>query len=187
MIATQTQVKSILNISDSTYDSQIDTLSPIIQADLLRRLNNNFVNQKVRLLSKNTIAFVASSKTITDSSSGFVTAKFTANTHILVEDSLSNNGIYKIATVAAGTITLDDAETLIDESAEEYVTLTRVDFPVDLQLPFARLIWHEINNRDTAGIQAEKTGNYSATYSADVFRDVLRQAGALKYRRVGFA
>jgi hypothetical protein len=60
-----------------------------------------------------TMAFVASATpltvgaTITDSSSGFVTAGFKAGQTLIIEGSTSNDGTYLIKTVVEGTITLD--------------------------------------------------------------------------------
>lgn len=59
-----------------------------------------------------TLAFVrgsSSADTITDSGSGFVTAGFQAGDTIIVEGSTGNNGQYKIKTVAAGVLTLDNS------------------------------------------------------------------------------
>lgn len=70
------------------------------------------------------IAFVASTKTITDSGNGFVTANFRAGSSIIVTGTVSNNGTYTIVSVVAGTITV--VETLVDESAGGSFTLTTV-------------------------------------------------------------
>lgn len=61
------------------------------------------------------LAFVASATpttvgaTITDSTSSFVTNGFVAGQTLIIEGSTSNDGVYLIKTVAAGTITLDIA------------------------------------------------------------------------------
>lgn len=77
-----------------------------------------------------TIAFVDSDPdTITDSGSGFVNALFTAEKDILVAtDSTTNDGTYTIDTggVAAGTLTLDGADSLSAESAGQLVTIVQV-------------------------------------------------------------
>ena len=70
-----------------------------------------------------TIAFVASSKTITDSGNGLVDAGFEAGQTLIVEGSTSNDGIYIISTVEAGVITLTSAATLVDEAAAAGRTL----------------------------------------------------------------
>ena len=61
------------------------------------------------------LAFVASATpetvgaTITDADSGFVNDGFVAGQTLIIEGSTSNDGVYLIKTVAAGTITLDIA------------------------------------------------------------------------------
>jgi len=73
-----------------------------------------------------TIAFVeggASADTITDSGNGLVTAGFLAGMTIIVEGTVSNDGIYVIDTVAAGTITLTTTMDLANESAGTSFTI----------------------------------------------------------------
>lgn len=71
------------------------------------------------------LAFVASATpttvggTITDSSSAFVTDGFEAGQTLIVEGSTSNDGIYIIKTVVAGTITLEVAGTNDGQLAAE--------------------------------------------------------------------
>ena len=77
-----------------------------------------------------TIAFVDSNPdTITDSGSGFVAAGFKKGMVILVSGSSNNNGIFTIASVAAGTITLVPDATLTAESAGSSITLTALPLP----------------------------------------------------------
>lgn len=74
-----------------------------------------------------TIAFVNSNPdTITDSGNGFVTAGFTAGTKIRVTGSASNNSVFTIATVTAGTITLVSTDSLVAEAAGASVTIRGV-------------------------------------------------------------
>lgn len=71
-----------------------------------------------------TIAFVDSNPdTITDSASGFVTAGFVSGQTLIVEGTSSNDGIYIINTVVAGTITLTAAGSLSAEGAGSDFTL----------------------------------------------------------------
>ena len=72
-----------------------------------------------------TIAFVDSNPdTITDSGNGFITAGFIAGMHVLPSGTVSNNTVYTIATVTAGTITLKSTDAVIAESAGSSFTLT---------------------------------------------------------------
>lgn len=71
-----------------------------------------------------TISFTASTKTIADSGSGFVSSNFRAGASIIVSGTASNNGTYTIISVIAGAIVV--AETLVDEGAGASMTLTAV-------------------------------------------------------------
>lgn len=78
--------------------------------------------------SATTISFVeggASADTILDSGNGFVIAGFAAGDSIIVEGSVSNDGNYTIATVAAGVITLSPNDDLVAEAAGAAVIVKR--------------------------------------------------------------
>lgn len=76
------------------------------------------------IIVANTIAFVNSTPaTITDSGSGFVTAGFTVGQKIAVAGSTANAGVYEIATVVAGTLTLKTGQFLTAESAGPKITI----------------------------------------------------------------
>ena len=79
------------------------------------------------VITGTTIAFVdGDPDTITDSGSGFVTAGFVAGMPIIVSgagESGNNTTFHNIATVAAGTITLQAADELTAETAGESVTI----------------------------------------------------------------
>jgi len=72
------------------------------------------------------IAFVDSNPdTITDTGNGFVTAGFVNGDKIVVSGSASNDGTYTIATVVAGTITLDAGDSLTAEGTGATVTIVK--------------------------------------------------------------
>lgn len=74
-----------------------------------------------------TIAFVDSGPdTITDSGNGFVTAGFLAGMRIEVTGSTSNDDIYTINTVAAGTLTLVSTDEVTAEGASATITITSI-------------------------------------------------------------
>lgn len=79
-----------------------------------------------------TISAAASGSTFADSGSGFITTGKFAVGHIITVSGFTtaaNNGQFKIATVAAGAITVTDiygnAVTLVDEAAGDTVTITQ--------------------------------------------------------------
>lgn len=75
-----------------------------------------------------TIAFnenTPSADTITDSGNGFLTAGFEVGDVITIAGSGSNDGVYTIKTVTAGTITVAETDDLATEAAGASVTITR--------------------------------------------------------------
>ena len=76
-----------------------------------------------------TIAFTnANPDTITDSASGF--GNFSAGMFALVDGSTSNDAVYRVATAAVGTLTLDSTEALTVEAAGASVTITAITYPI---------------------------------------------------------
>jgi hypothetical protein len=85
----------------------------------------HFWESEAPTITATTIAFVDSDPdTITDSGNGFLTARFRAGDSITVSGSTSNDGTYTIASVVAGTITLDAGDELSAEAAGDTVTIT---------------------------------------------------------------
>ena len=64
------------------------------------------------------LSFVSASRTITSSSSDFLTAGFAAGQTLIIEGSPTNDGSYIIESVIAGTITLTDAYSLTSEAGD---------------------------------------------------------------------
>lgn len=130
-----TEVKAFLKFVDGSsniyeWTGGVTTLASATSTTITKTgtttwAEENFYNT-IAAETASTIAFVASSKTITDSGSGLVTAGFTNGMKIKVTGTTSNNGTYTIKTVVAGTITLIATDTLVDESAGSSFTLTQV-------------------------------------------------------------
>jgi len=81
-----------------------------------------YVSPQAINYTSDTIAFVASTDTITDSASAFVTEGFAANQSITVTDTVSNDDTYSVSSVTAGVITI--AGSLTNESAGSQFTIT---------------------------------------------------------------
>lgn len=88
---------------------------------------NTLTTQSHAFKTAVTFAFFNSNPdTITDSGNGFLTSGFLAGDKILVEGSASNDGVYTIDTVVAGTITLITTDALVAESAGASITITKL-------------------------------------------------------------
>lgn len=163
-IITRTKVKTLLQLSGTTYDTLIDELIPIFQNWIVEYLHNYFLTNIY--LSGATIAFVDNGEdpdTITDSDEGFVDAGFVDSIDIYVSGSADNDGIYAVDTVAAGTLTLASGEELIDEDAGEGVTITRVKFPKAMWMAVALCIKFDMSKRDPS-LKSWHLADYGETY-----------------------
>jgi len=90
--------------------------------------SNNTNNEKEKgNIMADTIAFVSGSPdTITDSDSNFLNKDFIAGSSCIVSGSTSNDGLHRIVSVTAGTLTLDTNVALTNESAGSTITITSV-------------------------------------------------------------
>lgn len=97
----------------------------------------------VRVLdSSNNISFNASSRTISDSLDSFLEKRFTAGMQVTITGSASNNKTVTIKSVTAGTLTLIDTDTLVDEAAwAGQVTLTSNSAKPSFGVVFAGCQW----------------------------------------------
>lgn len=162
-IATTAEIKALLQITDTDYDTVIDALIPVLTDVIISYTNNYFHTSKY--ISASTIAFVDSDPdTITDSDSGFVTAEFTDDIDIHVEDSEDNDGFYHVDTTVAGTLTLASNESVIVEAVGAGITITRMSFPIGLRLPLAMLVQLSIDQKMFKGISSESLSEHSISY-----------------------
>jgi hypothetical protein len=167
-IATKTEIKTLLQISGSAYDTLIDALIPAVQDFIVQYCNNNFINKNI-YLNGSSISFIHNAETadtIMDEDENFVEALFADGMDILVEGSYNNDGMYLVGTVAAGTLTLDTGETLVTEDEGTAIRITRVVFPKALKLPFSKLIQFDLAKRDKS-ITSFRLGDYSESYAGD--------------------
>ena len=182
-------LKDIIDILDLTTDAETEKarlLLPLVQNDVVDFTTNHFVEND-RYVSGDGIAFVSASRTITDEDSGFVDNSFYAGMDVLVDGSLNNDGIYEVASVVAGTLTISGDFSLIDEAAGEGVVIWKVKFPKELTLTVAQMIKALMSGERLAGVKSKSLGDYSETveiggnsYPAGV------EKALLKYRRISW-
>ena len=186
MIATRTEIKTLLQITDTTKDALIDALIPICQEEIIGYCNSHFAStiynsDEEEYTGSNTISFVASTKTISDSSSLF---PFSSGQDVYITGSKYNYGHYSIVT--ATTSNLIVSETLIDEAAGNNVNIKLVIWPKSLKVTMADMINYKILGKD-AGVTGESiSGAMSYNFSAELGSFPLSLlAGLNKYRVVG--
>jgi hypothetical protein len=105
------------NLQNNYYVRIIDALTPFTLQSLIRT-GKTVTGTLIGIITANTISFSDTNPdTILDSGNGFITAGFAAGDSIKVAGSKSNDGIYTIDSVAAGTLTLIGGDSLVTESA----------------------------------------------------------------------
>ena len=173
---TTAEVKSILGITDSTYDTQIAFFIPYVEKDLIDYLNNGFQDKYVSRESASEFAFIPDTSTgdyITDGDSDFLNRGFTAGMDIAIEGGYSNVGKYTIASVTAGQMVLTDKGILIaqdmgdtkDDNQIGSVLISRIKWPDALKLPAAKMVWSLIDDARPSDAISEKLDDYSITYA----------------------
>lgn len=187
-LITSVEVKDLLQISVRTYDELIDTLLPIVRDFVVYDLLQNTFKKRDVYIHSNTISFVPADKKIQDSASQFLLNKFTSGIDIIVEGSLSNDGLYEVKLAEAGALTLDFKNhvggVLITEAAFESVRITRIQYPPGLKIPVSQLFQHLISKDQLKGVQSESLGDYAVTYLDDLPKTLTSKFQ--KYKRLSW-
>lgn len=183
-IITLSEVKALLNITDTSKDTLISTLIPIVQDKVVRYCHNTFDIPLIRSYA-DTFTFAGTAKTITDSDAQFLNNYFTAGLEIRIKNSIYNDGTYTIKTVTAGVLTTNEA--LADESPYTPSTdsksfqsgygktptiIQAIKFPEGIKIPTMIYIdWLSVNNHHV--LLNERIGDWSGQYKKE--SDVLSQ------------
>lgn len=197
-IMTTAEVKSLLRITDSTYDTDIETFLPLVEDDVIAYLGHAFQDGYVYRESGTALEFVRGDSDthdyITDADEEFVEKGFRDGMDIVVEGGYANVGLYTIDSASTGTLSLSEYGELIpqdqdDTSDDHYmgsIRISRVHWPNELKLPVAKMVWFLIQDAKTDDAQSESLGDYSITYvGGNAYPErVVRMLD--KHRRVRF-
>jgi len=181
-LITSAQVKSILQITGTDYDTIIDVLIPFVQEMVVYSIcNNTFKNPNVYTYAS-TISFTTK---ILDSDSNFVENDFIDASDIIVQNSKHNNGIYLINGITAGELTLDftySTETALTvETADNTALVQKIEFPSSLRVPAAMLLNYFMQKDNLKGVKSESVLTYSVSYSEDIPKNITSMFN--KYRK----
>jgi len=191
MITTSTQVKSVLQISDSTYDTFITAMIPLVQDFIFNYCNNYFqINTKYNYRYSSNITFTATD-TITDSDNKLLEAGFTAGMNVRVQFSNLNDGVYLIDSAVAGSLTIASGEPAIateDTTAttKNTILLTQVKFPNAISLMACQMIGEMMDKKKLKGVVSESLGDHSISYVSenDFSKSLLK--GLSAFRKLSF-
>jgi len=187
VIATRTEIKTLLQISVTTYDTLIDALISICQDEIIEYCNSHFAQNILdtdneQFEGGNTYTFASSGKTITDSDSLF---PFSTGQDIYISGSRYNDGHYTLTN--ATTSVLTTSETLIDEAEGANVVIKLVTWPKALKMTLADLIGYKISDKCIGTTSENISGAISTGYAPELgsYPETLMK-GLNKYRVVGF-
>lgn len=110
--------------------------------------NNNFQNKNIRFLAD-------SVGTTLNGSSSFLKDGDT----IQISESRVNDGLYVIKQINESSLVVDRPLFSIDHNL-----VTKVEYPVDVQMGVINLMKWEITNRNKVGIKSESLSRHSVTY-----------------------
>ncbi len=180
-LITKDEVKYLLNLTDTTYDTRIETLIPYVQDDIVTYLNTLFQDGYIYRESGSAIVITRGSTTtgtadpdeITDSDSYFLQKGFRSNMDIALEGGYSNVGVHHVVTAAAGTLTLSSTGAVESQnpnstSENNYIgtlRVSKVNWPKALKRYAAQMIWHNIQRNKPSGALSETIDDYSITYA----------------------
>jgi hypothetical protein len=163
------EVKAMLLLTDTTKDTLINRVIPLVQEKIMNHCKNHFLDNNIYIQGL-TLSFTAKAGAtkayVSDSGSGFVTAGFKEHGSIYVRGSLYNDGVYTVDTVEAGKMTIvEDFET--ETGGATYPVITKVKFPASIKFDFANLIRSAITNEGKLVKSESLPGGYSVTFKED--------------------
>lgn len=174
-IITVAEINSILGISGK--DDQLQTLIPLAESKAISYTQNPF-HIPDQYVEEYGISFSASTKKIINTAGNFIIEsygniiRFQAGLYCHVEHSILNDGFYKIASAAAGELTVSSNDELFDEAAGALIRISLVKFSKGFKLDLAKYIGHLLN-APNADKQAESIGDYS--YSNKSEKEILSE------------
>ena len=134
-------------ISTNEIDEVLEAKLQALELLIRKYTNNNFQNRNIRYSCD-----IESNKLM------FTSLYLKEGDTIQISESKYNNGLYVIKSLNGG-MTLD--KDIYDESN---VLVTKVEYPMDVQMGVVNLIKWDEENRSKVGIQSETISRHSVTY-----------------------
>ena len=175
-LMTTAEVKSVLGITGTTYDTQIGFFLPIVEEDLIAYLNNTFSDGYVYKESASAFNFVRGDSDtadhITDTEAEFLVKGFLSGMDVIIQGGGANVGLHTISSASTDRLLLSETGILINQDQgstvdDNYigsVLISRVKWEAALKLPAAKMIWSLIENGKVDDVKSEKIDDYSITY-----------------------
>ena len=172
MIITLSQAKALLQITNTTYDTVIQSLIPIVQDDAIRYCNTAFQDNSIFSEGSALATVRGDPDTITDSESNWINYGFLGGMTVYIEGGGGTNmAAFDVASVAAGTLTLTSVNQLIDQDIDDadaqpfnILRVSRINWPAGIELPAAQMVWFQVKNIKRDDVKSERIDDYAVTY-----------------------
>ena len=132
------------NQDEAILQKKLDALEILVR----KYTNNNFQNRNIRFLA-------SSEGKILNGVSPFLKVGDT----IQISESKVNDGLYVITAITEGATEVDKEMFAVCRNL-----VTKVEYPIDIQMGIINLMKWEITNRDKVGIKSETLSRHSVTY-----------------------
>lgn len=198
MIATLSEIKTLLGITTSASDTRINAYIPTIEQDICEICNNDFlditntsyIGKHLTVYTyKSTLSFSSTDNSINDSESKFLDNNFKIGDSVRIYFTKHNNQIFTIKTVVAGKVVFEDIDTVVTEtsSSQSSFMMVRLAWPRPLKKIVADMIKFCISKNDMS-LKSENFGNYSYTntdkfingYPENIVQKLYRYRSILK-------
>lgn len=143
-VETLTSMDEFKGVSTDLLSMKLDAIESLIRS----YTNNSFQNRKMRIEAPIEGGVIV----------GYCQF-FKVGDTLQISQSMVNDGLYGIAEIANGTITLDDE--VYDYPMN---TITKIVYPVDVQKGVIDMMLWEQENRQKVGIKSETISRHSVTY-----------------------
>lgn len=198
-IVTVADAKTILGITDSTYDTQLEFFLPLVEKDIVSYIGHAFQDGYVYRESGAALHLHRGDSDtydfITDDEEEFSEKGFLSGMDIAIEGGWSNVGIYTVETASTNKLILDEYEELIDQEQNNtkddhymgLIRISRIKWPKELKITAAKMAWYLIDNSKISDVQSESLDDYSVTYAGSNAYPNRLLMGLDKFRRPRFA
>lgn len=143
----------LLGYTDGENDALIRLVIPRVQDKIIEETNNYFLDPNMYLQG----TLVIADNIIYGE---FQDAGFRLGMDVRLKDSIYNDGVYEITEIDEGGIKVN-AEL---EDEESYIKITRVKFPLGLELEVAQLIKYYLTKEGKLVQSESLPGGYSVTF-----------------------
>lgn len=135
-------------ITTTLDDTVLEAMLQALESLVRKHTNNNFQKRNIRVCCP-----VMAQKLYLS------TNMLRVGDTVQISESIYNDGVYTIKEMDGEFVELN--EVLLDESM---VMVTKVEYPIDVQMGVLNMLKWDLENRDKVGIQSETISRHSVTY-----------------------